>query len=150
MPKQYDNFGVQMLFPDNWKVDEESESASVSFESPEGAFLTITRLDDYEPGNAVRQVKEAMHDEYDEIEETAVVKRVGENELHGWHQSWVYLDLIVTAYVLEAETEQGQFLVQYQAEDRDFSRLETVFDAMLTCLFQPPSLPDNEASSRAD
>ncbi|MFN3193412.1 MAG: hypothetical protein ACE361_23065 [Aureliella sp.] len=143
MPKTYQENGLNILFPDNWKLDEDKDSQTVTFESPVGAFLTVTRLTEYEPGSAIDQVKAAMREEYDEIEEEAVSIAIGDAEISGYSLKWVYLDLIITSVLVQIEKENGQYLVQYQAEDRDMTQLETVFEAMLHCVVaNGPSLSE--------
>ncbi|MEM8735867.1 MAG: hypothetical protein AAGG44_16680, partial [Planctomycetota bacterium] len=36
MPKTYQENGLNILFPDNWKLDDDQDSQTVTFESPVG------------------------------------------------------------------------------------------------------------------
>ena len=76
MPKSFIGLGFSLLYPDTWKVDNDTESSSVSLESPEGAFIAITKLDPLaDPVAAVQQAGQTMSAEYDDIEQEDVAKR---------------------------------------------------------------------------
>ena len=46
------------------------------------------------------------------------------------------LDFLITAHVLEVPGPQGHLAVLYQAESREFDRLQPVFDAISASLLQ--------------
>lgn len=145
MPKQYEDLGIRVLFPDNWTVDDQSESDSVTIESPTGAFLTVSRFegppvgsDSVIPDSPLEQAKTAMEEEYDEVEQEVLQKSILGNELTGVTQRFVYLDLIVTSHLLMLPGNECNYLIQFQAEDREMEKLNPVFDAMLTSICQPP------------
>ena len=137
MPKQFENFGISFLYPDNWSCDEEPESQTVMVESPEGAFLAISQLSD-EDADPIAQAKQAMEADYDEIEEDKYERVVGDSKLQGVTLSFVYLDLIVTSHLLlwERDVDEATYFIQIQAEDRDMAKLESVFDAVLSSILQ--------------
>ena len=135
MPKQYENFGLSFMYPDNWSCDEEVDSQTVMVESPEGAFLSVTDLS-ADTLDAILQAKAAMESDYDEIEEEPYERELAGIKLEGISLSFVYLDLIVSAHLFEMHQGDRRYFVQIQAEDRDMTKLEKVFDAMLLSICQ--------------
>ena len=136
MPKTYQDLGISILYPDNWLCDEDADSRAITIESPEGAFITITRFEkkdfhDSATESPLNEAQRVMEQEYEEVESEELHKRIEDLELHGITQRFVYLDLIVTSHLLTMASQDGVYLVQIQAEDRDMTRLEQVFDAML-------------------
>lgn len=137
MPEKYTGLGISLLFPETWKLDDDAESEAVTVESPEGAFLTVTKLPGQENvSEHVEQAIQTMESEYDEVEQEPLAKRLADRELTGVTQRFVYLDLIVTSCLLTVQGNTGTYLIQMQAEDRDMDQLEQVFDAILTSLCQ--------------
>lgn len=137
MPAQFDDFGITFLYPDSWRVEQDAEAKSVSVESPEGAFMTITKFaQDADVPGLLARAQRAMHEEYEEVEREVATKNFSGFELRGTILRFVYLDLIVTSQLLGFIHSGHTYLIQIQAEDRDHDRLQTVFDAMLTSLCQ--------------
>lgn len=134
MPKQFSGLDVEVLYPDNWQLFEDAESGAVTFESPQGAFMTLTKLAAEQGPSLIEQAKAAMAAEYDAVEEEAVVKNLGPVAFSGITQRFVYLDLIITSHLLSVDARQSTYFVQIQGEDRDMEQLEQVFDALLTCV----------------
>ena len=135
---KYAGLGISTLFPQNWKAEENLEARTVTIESPQGAFIAISKLDD--PGQlegALKQVRETMEEEYDEVEQEPFKRVLADVELIGITQRFAYLDLIVTSHLTTFVAGEGVYLVQIQAEDRDMDRLQAVFDAMLTSILRP-------------
>ena len=86
--------------------------------------------------DAILQAKAAMESDYDEIEEEPYERELAGIKLEGISLSFVYLDLIVSAHLFEMHQGDRRYFVQIQAEDRDMTKLEKVFDAMLLSICQ--------------
>ncbi len=137
MPEKFEGFGIALLYPDSWNLDGEVEGDSVSIESPEGAFLMITRCaDPLDASEALARAQAAMREEYDEVEREPIEKKFSGQTMAGEILRFVFLDLIVTSQLLLLTNDQHTYLIQTQAEDRDHDRLQLVFDAMLTSFCQ--------------
>lgn len=135
MPESFTGLGLVFLYPDGWRLDDDVEASAVTLESPSGAFMTITKIDgSTDVQTPVEQARKAMEAEYDEVELEASVKKVGNFELHGAVQRFVYLDLIVTSQLHAFSNNDCTYLVQSQAEDREMDQLQPVFEAMLTSM----------------
>jgi hypothetical protein len=137
MPGKFEGFGISVMYPDSWHLDTEVEGDSVSMESPDGSFISITKCADAKESRvALSKAREAMHEEYEEIERESLVKELATLTLTGEVLRFVVLDLIVTSQLLLLSYEGEDYLIQTQAEDRDHDRLQPVFDAILTSLCQ--------------
>lgn len=137
MPEQFQGFGIKLLYPDSWNCEEEMEGQSVSIESPEGAFLCITRFANVEDQtSALGRALQTMQDEYDEVEREALTREFAEFQLSGMLLRFVYLDLIIASQLLAFSHAGHTYLIQIQAEDRDHDRLGPVFDAIVTSMCQ--------------
>ncbi len=142
MPGSYEGMGVAFLYPDSWVLESDEEAGSVSVESPEGAFLSVTRCAGMEEAfDALERAVSAMGEEYDEVEREGVGKTIAGVELTGSILRFVFLDLIVTSQLLVLDHAGEAYLVQIQAEDRDHDRLQVVFEAVLTSLCQHLNRP---------
>ena len=136
MPKRFESLGLSFLYPDNWTGSEDHTAGAFMIESPEGAFLAITRFEGSDLKAPVEQAKAVMEGEYEEIEVEPLQKEIANTHLYGVTQRFVYLDLIVVSHLLSFAGHGCTYLVQIQAEDRDMIRLDLVFDAMLTSICQ--------------
>ncbi len=136
MPETYSNFGMTFMYPDGWRLDEDEQEASVTVESPTGAFMTVSRFSDWDAPAVASQARQAMSGEYEEVEEESVAREIAGVHWQGFIQRFAYLDLLVTSHLLAAQHGDWVYLVQIQAEDRELDELRLVFDAMLTALCQ--------------
>lgn len=134
MPQEFSRFGITFLYPENWHLETDEPGDSVSLESPQGAFLSLSRLDDIQPQAAIERVLAAMHQDYENIETEPLAREIETISLRGLTLRFVYLDLIIASQILSLAHGEQTFLIQIQAEDRDLEELEPVFDAILTSL----------------
>ncbi len=146
MPAHYKGFGISLLYPENWQMDEQFDdddwedddwdgSGSVTFESPTGAFMTINRFEPSQsPIAAVSQAESAMAREYDQVESEPLTREIGDRQMHGVIQRFFYLDLIIVSQLLGFTVPDGTYLIQIQGESRDIDQLSPVFDAMLVSM----------------
>ena len=135
MPERYQWNGLNLLYPENWVVQE--EDGSLNIETPSGSFLSLSWPDDID--EAFDKARQTMEGEYEEVETEPLSRVLGESLLEGITQRFVYLDLIVTSHLFKLETEDEDFaplLIQIQGEDRDLEKNQPVFDAILASLFQ--------------
>ncbi len=136
MPSHFDGLGVRVMYPDNWKIEDESES-SVTLERPGGAFLTISKHDaSVSIDDVMEQASEAMSAEYDIVEQEDSSEEIAGAEVPLRVQRFVYLDLIVVARFYGLSHEGDSYLMQVQGIDSDVDELLPVFHAMITTLCQ--------------
>lgn len=137
MPAHYEGFGIKFMYPDSWTLESDSDGYSVFVESPDGAFIAITQcIPKTTAQEALAKARQAMQEDYEEIERESTVKQMAGLTLSGEVLRFVYLDLIVTSQLLSLTHSNASYLVQTQAEDREHEKLSPVFDAMLTSFCQ--------------
>jgi hypothetical protein len=137
MIRTYDKHGLKFQYPENWKLEEETvedDSPSVSLYSPEGAFWSVTIYADVDPASASEQALESMRVEYPDLDVDAVTESIAGQELVGYEMSFVCLDMVNTARVLCYGDDRSAFVLMYQAEDRDYTKLTDVFSAVTTSM----------------
>jgi len=120
--KVYDDLGVQFIYPNNWFVQTETwdkGTYGVTVDSPEGSFWGLAI---YPKGvdldAAAKKIVEEMHAEYDEIDESRVIRYVADRVLTGYEINFFYLDLASTAIALKFQDERRGYVVFWQTCDR--------------------------------
>jgi len=139
MTAVYEHAGIRIQYPENWQLRpnvESPDAKSILAESPSGAFWS---LEVFSSGMTVEvacaEVLRAMRNEYEEIEVEPTVEVLGEMKAEGYNITFYCLDMLVSARVVGWESRAlGTLILQYQAEDREFQRLERVFQAISTSL----------------
>jgi hypothetical protein len=145
MTKIYQGLGLSCMYPENWNVTEDTDEGKVlgfTLESPTSAFMTVTEYPwTVPPSEALEQAHAAMKSEYDELEfetfepnlewqgQPLADSRAGDVRFY-------YLDLLVVSRLIAFSIDHRTYLVQIQAEDRDFESLEMVFQAMLISMLK--------------
>jgi len=138
MSSQYQNFGVEFLYPENWEiVDEQLDELPhrVSVQSPGGGYwelqvypsrIALDQLND--------EVLRAMRQEYADLESELVTDDMCGTPAAGYDLSFFYLDLLVTSKIRSFDVGDRTYLLICQAESREFDRQQLVFEAITTSL----------------
>lgn len=140
MPATYEQFGIKLMYPDNWTVTDEQLDQwprSVALQSPTSAFWQVhvypSRTN---PKDLVDEVLETLRAEYEEVE-WVWVEQAMENALAvGYDLSFFCMDFVVAARVRGFYLQERTFVVVNQAESRDFDELQLVFDAITQSLLK--------------
>jgi hypothetical protein len=134
MPITYDDLGIHFQFPENWSLeanDEIPDRPTVTVYSPGGAFWSVMRLDGQQDvAQMAQEAGAALKQEYPGADIQEVRETLCDVELEGYDLNFIYLDLISTACIRTAHTAGSSYLIVYQAEDREFAKLNDVFRAM--------------------
>ena len=135
MPSTYQQNGIELLYPDNWKVVDEqplSDPPTVTLQSPGTGYWNLTIYpDSQEPENLTAETVDAMREEYDPIEVEPVECSFGNQLAGGYQMEFFCLDFIVKARTIALRTTSQTLLFVYQAEDREFNELEPIFAALV-------------------
>ena len=136
MPATFNKHGIRFQYPENWTLDEsESSENSVTVYSPEGGFWNIVWRDvTVDPHELAVEALQTLNKEYSETESEPASETIAGREISGFDVSFYYVDLINTAVIRTFRTPSASYLVLYQAEDRDYRKVEPVFQAMTTSL----------------
>jgi hypothetical protein len=134
----YDGLGIPIRYPENWQITDEHTLTwpkSVSVQSPHGAFWCVFL---YPPGACAEDVSDevlrAMRVDYSELDATPVQQRIAGQNACGYDVEFYCMDLIIRAQIRCFALPDSVCLLMYQAEDRDFSELETVFSAITSSM----------------
>ncbi len=135
MPATFDSFGLRFLYPDNWTVAQQVEDANVdgvTFDLPSGGFFSIERerqgmLDE----EMIEEVSDTIESEYDEVEREEIALEGGSDDERVVDFRFYYLDLLIVSRLILMTIGDFRYLVQFQAESRDFDANEMVLAAIL-------------------
>lgn len=139
MTKIYEGLGLKCMYPENWNLIEDSEdglAVSFTLESPSSAFMTVSEYPRaVSTDSAIEQSIDTMRQEYEGIEEEDYEPNFlfrGEplDDVLALDLRFYYLDLLVISRLVAFSIGKRTYLIQIQAEDRDFENLEQVFRAM--------------------
>lgn len=135
MPRNFESFGIQFLYPDNWKQVERADdegTEGVTLELPSGGFFTVERArDDDLAEEVVDQMAQTFESDYDEVESERVDLPGLSDREAAMEFRFYYLDLLVVSRLIVLDLDGGTVVVQMQAESRDFDENELVFDALI-------------------
>lgn len=131
-------FGISFQYPENWTLDEEDALAgnkSVTVYSPGGAFWSVSiHPREADPRQLADDAIEAMKGVYEGLESEITQETIAGRELVGGNLYFFCLDLTNTAIVRCLRTNQASYVLFWQAEDREFDKLDPVFRAMAVSL----------------
>ncbi|TWU26525.1 hypothetical protein Pla52o_03780 [Novipirellula galeiformis] len=134
MPATFDDFGVRFLYPDNWQavVDEVDGGNSVTLQLPSGGFCSILR-DQTQDSNEqiVDQIRDAIIVDYNEVETELLKIEPFFDAGLALDLKFYYLDLLIISRTIVTRIAGQRFVIQLQAESRDFDANEPVFAAIL-------------------
>ncbi|MBM3965562.1 MAG: hypothetical protein FJ308_10945 [Planctomycetes bacterium] len=174
MTKVYRGLGLACTYPENWQLSEETAAGHAdqptvvgfNLQSPTSAFMSVYRYPrNVSPDEAIEEATKAIAADYDGIElasfepqrelihagldQSQPISSVS-NTSRGTDLNFYYLDLLITVRLISFQFAQHTFLVQFQAEDRDFTAMERVFQAMLITMIQSlqssPEQPDEQSA----
>lgn len=111
-------------------------------QAPCGAFWSIDlRLQMDDSRELAAEALRSMRQDYADLEAEPVTEQVGGMEAVGYNLHFYYMDFIISARIRSLGTDAGSIVVLYQAEDRDFERLQPVFRAISESIFQMDNDP---------
>ncbi len=138
MPARFSHSEIAFDYPDNWTLENEDTQAechSVTVYSPGGAFWAVSAHPHSTiPDELATAAVEAMKEEYKELEVEETWDDIAGQEIRGYDMNFHYLDLTNTAQVRCWQTNRTTYTIFCQAEDREFDRVQPVFQAMVVSL----------------
>ena len=156
MTKIYEGLGLSCMYPENWNLTEDTDEERVigfTLESPTSAFMTVTEYPwTVAPREALEQAQDVMKSEYDNVEYDEIDpeleldgKPLADSRASDSH--FYYLDLLVVSRLVAFTVDRRTYLVQIQAEDRDFEGLAMVFKAMLVNMLRSINIESRRAKT---
>lgn len=133
MPAEFHENGIAFRYPENWGLerDEHETGWTVSLQSPETAFLTVT-FDAEAPDVAVMadSALDALRAEYPALEAEPKVESIAGQPAVGHDVRFFSFDLTNTAAIRSFRAEEGTVLVLWQFADLEQDRSEPVLKAI--------------------
>ena len=135
MPASFESFGIKFLYPDNWtEVDraEDEGKDGVTLELPTGGFFTIEREQEGQiEEEVIEELSDTFEQDYEQVEREDIILENASSNERAVEFRFYYLDLLVISRAVILHIDESMFLIQMQAESRDFDANEMVFSAIL-------------------
>ncbi len=140
MTATYDNHGLQLMYPGNWKLTDQSGASPpwhITIETPEGGLWSLTVFSqDADPETLLADALDAIKQTYDEVEMTKADPDFAPFESVGVNADFYCLDFVVSAQIRVISTNDSQLVLLYQAETREFEQKLDVFRAVTQSVLQ--------------
>lgn len=140
MPAVYQGLELECTYPDNWRLTEDHLEEGVSgftIESPDAAFFSLIRYPwNCAPREVLEKAVPAMKDEYEQFESRDIDPNLGIADSRAVEANFYCLDFLVSSKLIAFTVRPYTYLVQMQAEDRAFDKLDLVFRAILSTIFK--------------
>jgi hypothetical protein len=140
MPAVFEQFGVRLLYPENWSfcdLELDEWPRSVTLQTPHTGFWTLHVYPPlHEVDESVNELIAGIGEEFGELEVLPATETLGETKTTGVDIAFFYLDLLVEAKIRHVQTPSATLLWHYQAESREFEALEPVFQAIAVSMLQ--------------
>jgi hypothetical protein len=153
MPAVYENLGVRFLYPENWSITDEEDDGwprSVTVQSQETGFWSLHVYPPrQETKGPVDELIAAIQAEFGEVEVLPAKESFGETATSGVDLAFFYLDLLIEAKIRFVHAPAGTLVWLYQAESREFEKMEPVFQAIAVSMLSDDSTALESGQSTA-
>ena len=134
MTATYDRDGIRFQYPENWELDEDPKTGfprTISLTAADGAFWSACFYMTDQPLKELQhQYVEALEAEYEDLEIDDVEFPLADETILATDFQFYCLDFLVHSRLIVTELGRFHVLISWQAEDRDFDKLEDVFKAI--------------------
>ncbi len=135
MTATYQKLGLQFLYPENWKLTDETNSdlpCSISLETPTGDALWSMHIFSIEsdPDEILKETLTTLQETYLDLEVSPIDSAFEPFPGTGFEALFYCLDFLIRVRLQVVSTDDYQLLFWFQAEDREFDKQEPVFQAM--------------------
>lgn len=141
MTAVYEKLGLKFLYPENWKLTDSGDDSvphEITIDSPDGAAMWSVHVypNDSCPDDLLDQTVDSLRETYADLELSELEDPASEKSIEGNEALFYCLDFLVRVRLQVFETDQHRILAWYQAEDREFEKMDLVFQAITTSLLQ--------------
>ena len=137
MPQEFREGSLSFRYPDNWALEREptDHGWTVTLQSPDTAFMTVTVEDDHpDIEHVAESALAALREVYPELEADAAKEFMAGQLAVGHDIQFFSLDLTNTCWTRGIHTPEGTALVMWQANDLDLEAAEPVLRAVCASL----------------
>lgn len=153
MPASFDSIDLKFLYPENWvELPRDADAAEgVTLELPGGGFFSIEKVHDRRPaGTILDELVESVGQAYQDAEHEPISLDpdiVPPNQLDAAAAEirFYFLDLLIVSRLILISRRDARYVIQAQAESRDFDANLPVFDAVLKQVCDDTSADENES-----
>ena len=140
MTAVYEKLGLRFLYPENWKlIDDSTESPQViTLETPDGSttWSLLVYPSETDADVALKETLDSLQETYEDIEIAPHQLQLGELDATGVEAMFYCLDFLIRAQLFTVRTSKNLLLFWTQAEDREFDKQQIVFQAIAVSLLQ--------------
>ncbi len=141
MTATYQKRGLKFLYPENWKLTDEADTdlpCSISLETPDGGALWAVHLYeiDSDPDEILKATLATLQETYPDLEITPCQTDFAAANGTAVEAMFYCLDFLIRARLQVIPNRDYQLLFWFQAEDREFDKLELIFQALATSVLQ--------------
>lgn len=159
MTATYDKLGIHFLYPENWKLLDETDATPhvITLEAPDRSSTWSVHVYDleapeFDPDDVFKETLDALQDTYPDVEVSPLedddkclsllegLPHIDGDSIQGVEAMFYCLDFLIQARLYRITTARHHLLIWTQAEDRDFEQQELVFSAISASLLQPKAL----------
>jgi len=133
MAAQFEEDGIQLLYPENWELQrEDTENGwTIALQSPDTAFMVMSFDADMPDTDAMAQTAlDALKGEYEDLEADACMETVAGQPAVGFDVRFFSLDLTNSCWIRSFYSGRGTVLVMWQLNDLELDRHERVLRAI--------------------
>lgn len=137
MAAVYEKGGLRFLYPENWKLEEDPtpDGWSVTVQSPETAFLTISVYPDRPQVDEVLQtVLSTLREDAPDLETAPAVERIAKHNARGHDINFFSMDLTNSAWTRSFRMHDKTILILGQMNDMELDYAEPVLRAIRASL----------------
>jgi hypothetical protein len=135
MLADFSQFGIRFHYPENWSLDPQAllnGGREITVYSPAGAYWSVAIYDrGTEPAEILQEFVTSLRQEYEQLDHSSFTESILGQDSLACECNFYYLDLTNTAMARVLTGVWANYLIFYQAEDREFAKLEPVFTAMI-------------------
>jgi hypothetical protein len=137
MPATFEKLGVRFLYPENWRLTDETDTelpCSVSLETPSGdAFWSIHLFPlDADQDEILKETVNSLRETYPDLEVASRPPDFDRFPGTAIETLFYCLDFLIRVRLQVFQTADYQLMFWFQAEDREFDKQEPIFKAMAT------------------
>jgi hypothetical protein len=140
MPAVFENLGVRFLYPENWSlmdVEIEDWPRTVTVQSGDTGFWTLHVYPPRQEAQPlVDELAQVIGQEFGELEVLPAREQLGDTFAAGVDICFFCLDLLVEAKIRYVHTPSATLIWHYQAESREFEKIEPVFQAIAVSMLR--------------
>lgn len=147
MTAVYDKLGLRFLYPENWKLLDDSDSKVphvITLETPDGSCTWAVHVYPAESDRelVLKETLSSLRETYEDLEISPSSEEYGDLEGTGVEAMFYCLDFLIKAEMHFVELPEHSLLFWAQSEDREFDKHKLVFQAISISLIRYLTNPD--------